>query len=193
MNRVCVFCGSNAGSDPLFAETARKLGHLLADRSIGLVFGGGKVGLMGILADSVLERKGEVIGVIPKPLARREIAHEGVPDLRIVRSMHERKALMAKLADAFVTLPGGLGTLEECCEILTWALLGIHRKPIGVLDVNGYYDPFLTLLDRQVEHGFLRPEHRELVVVRSDPALLLDALAEHEPQRIEPLLEWDQT
>jgi uncharacterized protein (TIGR00730 family) len=149
------------------------------ERGLGLVFGGSAIGLMGVLADEVLERGGKVVGVIPRSLERKEIAHRGVTRLHVVATMHARKAKMSALADAFVALPGGLGTLEELSEVLTWGYLGIHRKPTGLLDVAGYWRPFIRFLDHAVEEGFLRPEHRRLVIVDRDPGRLLDRLARH--------------
>ena len=172
--RVCVFCGSSPGSRPAYTDGARDLAAELVRRGIGLVYGGGSVGLMGVLADAVLEGGGEVIGVIPGPLASRELAHRGLTDLRVVDSMHERKATMASLADAFIALPGGLGTLEETLEILTWAQLGIHRKPVGVLNTEGYYDGLLRLLGHAVREGFVRQEYFALLLFGDTPAELLE-------------------
>lgn len=181
MSRVCVFCGSSAGARPEYAEAARALAIALADRGLGLVYGGGAVGLMGVLADAALARGVEIIGVIPRPLATREVAHAGIGDLRLVDSMHERKALMASLVDAFVTLPGGLGTLEETLEILTWAQLGIHRKPIGLLNVGGYFDNLLRMLAYAVGEGFVRREYFALLQFADTPAELLDRFAAWQP------------
>ncbi|HSD67414.1 MAG TPA: TIGR00730 family Rossman fold protein [Vicinamibacteria bacterium] len=180
MRRVCVFCGSSPGRDPRFAEQATALARELVSRGIGVVFGGGSIGLMGVLADHVLARGGAVTGVIPHGLAARELAHRGVADMRVVPTMHARKALMADLADGFVALPGGLGTLDELFEIVTWSQLGIHRKPIGVLNVAGYYDPLVALLDHAVAGGFVPAENRGLVIVDEEPAALLDRMAAHE-------------
>ena len=174
--RICVFCGSQMGASPRYREAARDFGTLLAGRGLGLVYGGGDVGLMGVLADAVLAAGGHAWGVIPRSLADREVAHAGLTELEIVTSMHERKARMADLADAFVALPGGLGTLDELFEIWTWAQLGIHAKPIGLLNVLGYFDPLLAFLDRTVEEGFVRPEHRATAAVDDDPARLLDRM-----------------
>jgi uncharacterized protein (TIGR00730 family) len=181
MTRVCVFCGSSAGARPAYAEAARSLAVELASRQIGLVYGGASVGLMGVLADTALAAGGEVIGVIPGPLGSREIAHTGLTDLRVVGSMHERKATMASLADGFISLPGGLGTLEETMEILTWAYLGIHRKPVGVLNVEGYYDALLRLLTHAMREGFIRPEYFGLLLFGETPAELLDRFAAWQP------------
>jgi hypothetical protein len=185
VKHICVFCGSSAGDDPRFLETARRTGALLAVRGLGLVYGGATVGLMGAVADAVLERGGHVTGVIPSRLVERELAHHGLPDLRVVASMHERKALMADLADGFVALPGGIGTLEETFEVLTWAQLGLHHKPIGILDVAGYYAPLLTFLDHAVASRFVRREHRDMLLVDPDPGRLLDRLAAHVPVDVE--------
>jgi len=177
MKRVCVFCGSSTGIDPLYASAARELATTMVSRGLGVVYGGGRVGLMGVVADTALAAGGEVIGVIPRPLASKELAHTGLTEMKFVASMHERKATMSALADAFVTLPGGLGTLEETFEILTWAQLGIQRKPIGILNVNGYYDPFLRLFEHGIGQGFIRAEYRGFICVASSPAALLDVMA----------------
>lgn len=193
LNRVCVFCGSSAGSRPAYAAAARELGEALVRRGLGLVYGGGGVGLMGVLADTVLAAGGEVIGVIPQALVDREVASPRVADLRVVDSMHERKAMMAELADAFVALPGGLGTLEELFEVLTWAQLGIHGKPCGLLDSEGYYAPLVAHLDHAVAERFVRSEHRELLVVERRPEALLDRLATHRPPAVAKWLDLDQS
>jgi uncharacterized protein (TIGR00730 family) len=176
VKRACVFCGSNAGANSVYADAARALGGTLARRKLGLVYGGGNVGLMGLLADAALAGGGEVIGVIPQAMVDRELAHRGVTSLRIVGSMHERKALMADLADAFIALPGGYGTLEEFCEVITCAQLGLHRKPCGLLNINGFYDPFLAQIERAVKDRFIRPQHQSLIVVAAEPEPLLDLL-----------------
>ncbi len=185
---LCVFCGSNPGRRAVYLETARQVGRVLAGAGVRLVYGGGRVGMMGALADATLEAGGTVVGIIPRHLAEREIAHGGVQDLRVVSSMHERKALMAELADAFITLPGGFGTLEETFETLTWSQLGLHDKPLLVLDVDGFYAPLLAFLDHAVEHGFLRPEHRRMVLVEQDPERVLDRLAGYSPPLVEKWL-----
>jgi hypothetical protein len=181
LRRICVFCGSSRGEDPRHAEAAASLGRLLASRGLGLVFGGGGVGLMGVLADHALAGGGSVTGVIPHGLAARELAHRGVADMRVVPTMHARKALMASLADAFVALPGGLGTLDELFEIATWSQLGIHRKPVGVLNVGGYYDPLVVLLEHAAASGFVTAGGRDLLLFDADPLRLLDRLAAHRP------------
>lgn len=177
MRRLCVFCGSSTGNQPAYAEAARALGALLARRGIGLVYGGGNVGLMGIIADAVMAHGGEAIGVIPETLAEREIAHTGVTELRIVDSMHARKAMMAELADGFVAMPGGVGTFEEFFEVVTWTQLGVHRKPCGLLNVKAFYTPLAAFIDQAVSEGFIKPVHRAFIIVDSDPARLLDSLA----------------
>ena len=177
LRRVCVFCGSKHGVRPEYAEAARAMGTALAGAGIGLVYGGGRVGLMGVVADAVLAASGEVIGVIPDHMADREIAHYGLTDLRIVPTMHERKALMYELSDGFAALPGGLGTLEELFEITTWSQLGLHAKPTGLLDVAGFYAPLVEFLDRLVTEGFVSERHRRLLRVAADPATLLARMA----------------
>ena len=185
MQRICVFCGSSAGGAPAYLEAARAAGRAIARRGIGLVYGGGSVGLMGAVADAVLAAGGEVTGVIPRALELRELAHRGLTRLHVVSSMHERKAKMAELADGFVALPGGMGTLEEFAEILTWAQLGLHRKPCGLLDVRGYYRPLVAFFDQAAAEGFVRPAHRALVLVREDPDALLDAFEAFRPPHVE--------
>jgi uncharacterized protein (TIGR00730 family) len=177
--RITVFCGSRTGNRPIYRDLATRLGHALAARSIGLVYGGGNVGLMGVVADAVLERGGEAIGVIPHGLERLELAHRGVRDMRVVDSMHERKQLMASLSQATIALPGSMGTMDELFESLTWSQLGIDVRPIGLLNVEGYYDAFLALLDRFQRDGFLEPRNLFALVVRDEPEALLDALETH--------------
>lgn len=177
IRRLCVFCGASPGRDPRHAALARAFGADLARRGIGIVYGGGRVGLMGALADGALAAGGEVIGVIPAALVDRELAHPGLTELRVVDTLHQRKQVMAELADAFVALPGGLGTLEELAEVLSWAQLGLHAKPCGLLDPEGYFEPLLGFLDRAVAEGFLAPAHRGLLLQASDVDRLLDALA----------------
>ena len=177
MKRICVYCGSSVGSQPVYREAALAMGAVLASRKIGLVYGGGNVGLMGVIADAVLAGGGEVIGVIPQSLADREIAHSGVTDLRIVDSMHTRKALMADLSDAFIAMPGGFGTFEEIFEAVTWTQLGVHRKPCGLLNVGGFYTPLALFIDQAVSEGFIKPVHRESIIVDDDPERLVTALA----------------
>lgn len=179
--RICVFCGSSKGRRPAYARAASDLGQALAGRGIGLVYGGAHVGTMGVLADAVLRGGGEVTGVIPRQMVDREIAHTGVTDLQVVADMHERKARMASLADAFVALPGGAGTLEELFEAWTWGQLGLHAKPCGLLDVAGYYAPLRRFVDHMVAEEYLRPEFRSMLLVDSDPARLIDRFAHYEP------------
>ncbi len=181
MKRVCVFCGSATGARAEYAEAARSVAAELARRGIGVVYGGGSVGLMGVLADAALASGVEVIGVIPRRLASRELAHRGLTELRLGDSMHERKALMAALADAFIALPGGVGTLEETFEVLSWAQLGIHGKPIGVLNVAGYWDDLIRFLSHTVHEGFVRPEYLELIQFAPTHAALLDGLGAWRP------------
>ncbi len=171
--RICVYAGSNPGADPAYAEAAADLARLLAERGIGVVYGGAHVGLMGILADTALAAGGEVVGVMPQDLVDREIAHTGLTELHVVASMHERKALMAELSDGFVALPGGAGTLEELIEVYTWSQLGLHDKPMGVLNIIGYYDGLAALLDHAVREGFLRAQHRAAMHAEPTPEALL--------------------
>src|SRR5215472_10733837 len=189
MKRICVFCGSSAGVRPEYRASAEELGAELSHRNIGLVYGGGNVGLMGAVADAVLKAGGEAIGVIPEHLMTREIGHKRLTKLHIVHSMHERKALMADLSDAFIALPGGFGTLEEFFEVLTWSQLGLHAKPCGVVNVLAYYTPLLAMLDHAVEEGFLKGQNRELVLARETPTELLRALEDWRPVPVEKWLE----
>ena len=184
IRRLAVFCGSNPGARPDYVEGARAFGHLLAQRGIGVVYGGSSVGLMSAVAEAVLDEMGDIIGVIPKMLVEREVAHKTLSDLRIVGSMHERKALMAELSDGFVALPGGIGTLEEFFEIWTWAQLGMHDKPCGLLNIAGYFDPLLEFLDRAVTEKFVREVHRSMVIVEDDPRALLSRFEAYEPPRV---------
>ena len=181
MKRVCVFCGSSVGGRPAYASAARELASELIRRRLGLVYGGGGIGLMGVLADAMLAEGGEVIGVIPRPLASKELAHPGLTEMRVVDSMHERKALMASLADGFVAMPGGFGTFEETLEIVTWSQLGIHRKPVGLLNVEGYYDGLLAMIAHAVKEGFVPREYRALSVSAATPERLLDAMDAWQP------------
>jgi len=181
MTRIGVFCGSSEGTRPDYADAARALAAELVKRKLGLVYGGGSVGLMGVLADTALAAGGEVIGVIPGPLASRELAHPGLTEMRVVGSMHERKATMAALVDGFIALPGGLGTFEETLEILTWAQLGIHRKPVGVLNVAGYWDGLLRMLSHAVGEGFVRRDYLALLLFADTPADLLDRFERWRP------------
>lgn len=177
MQRVCVYCGSNFGDRPSYKLAAQRLGKELVSHNIGLVYGGGNVGLMGAIADAVLAAGGGVIGVIPRALVEKEIAHTGLSQLRVVESMHERKALMAELSDAFIAMPGGFGTLEEFFEITTWTQLGFHKKACGLLNVDGFYDGLLAFLDQATEEKFVRPDHRAIVLAETDPAALIERLS----------------
>ena len=190
---LCVYCGSSMGRDPADVVAAAAVGRMLAANGVRLVYGGGAVGLMGVVADAVMDAGGEVLGVIPKGLFSNEVGHTGITELIEVRSMHERKQRMADEADAFLALPGGLGTLEELAEITTWAQLGIHAKPVGVLDLGGFWQPLLEFLDGAVEAGFLKPANRELIVRITDVDDVLAALGHHHPPTVPPLLTADET
>ncbi|RAU22183.1 TIGR00730 family Rossman fold protein [Paramagnetospirillum kuznetsovii] len=181
MRRVCVFCGSSMGNRPEYAAAAEELGRLIAAEGLELVYGGGNVGLMGVIADAVLAAGGKVIGVIPEALMRWEVGHDALTELRVVASMHERKAMMAELADGFIAMAGGIGTLEELFEIWTWGQLGLHAKPLGFLDVAGYYGHLHAFLDHMANEGFVKPRHRDMVVVESDPGALLRRLRGYTP------------
>ncbi len=193
MKRICVFCGTNAGSSPAFLRAADHLGTLLASRGIAIVYGGANVGLMGALADAALRAGGDVTGIIPRSLVEAEGSHTGLKDIRVVDSMHERKQLMHDLSDAFIALPGGLGTLEELFETLTWGQLGIHRKPVGVVNVERYFDPLLAMLDHGVDAGLVRPEHRALLLSETSAELLLARFAAYEAPVVERRLDRRQT
>lgn len=181
MQRVCVYCGSNEGDDPAYVHAAQALGHALACANIGLVYGGASIGLMGAVANAALAAGGQVTGVIPRVLAEKEIAHRGLTDLRVVSSMHERKALMAELSDGFVALPGGIGTLEELFEVWTWAQLGHHAKPCAVLNVNGFYDDLITFLNGVADRRFMKTAHRAMLIVVQEPIELIGRLRAYEP------------
>lgn len=193
MNRVCVYCGSSIGNNPVYRDAAIAMGRLLAARGIGLVYGGGNVGLMGVIAETVMAGGGEVIGVIPQSLADREIAHVGVTDLRIVDSMHTRKAMMADLSDAFIAMPGGFGTFEEIFEAVTWTQLGVHRKPCGLLNAGGFYSALAVFIDQAVSEGFIKPVHRAAIVVDDDPERLLDSLTRIELPDVPKWIKKDET
>jgi uncharacterized protein (TIGR00730 family) len=179
MSRICVFCGSSPGNRSVYLEAAQQLGRSIAQRGWGLVYGGGKVGLMGAVANAALAAQGEVIGVIPYALEQREVAHDGLTQLRVVNTMHERKALMADLSDAFIALPGGYGTLDELSEVVTWTQLGVHRKPCGLLNVDGFFDGLLTFLDEAVQQGFVSTGNRGLLLCDTDANRLLDRILQH--------------
>ena len=191
--RLCVFAGSSVGRRDTYAAAAGDLARIAVARGYGLVYGGGRVGLMGVLADEALAAGGEVIGVLPRALATKELAHRGLTRLEVVASMHERKARMAELSSAFVALPGGVGTLEEMFEVYTWGQLGLHRKPCGVLDVDGYWDDLGRLLDRAVEEGFLRLEHRRMLLLEVDATRLLDRFEAYQPPEIPKWIARDET
>lgn len=189
LENICVYCGSNAGRQAVYAEAARAFGRELAQRGLGLVYGGSSAGIMGILADAVLENGGRVIGVIPEALVRKEMAHRGLTEQHIVTSMHERKTMMAEKADGFVALPGGVGTLEEIFETWTWAQLGFHAKPCGLLNIAGYFDKLTAFLDHTVEEAFMRPQHRAMLAVESDPGRLLEHFARYTPPTVSKWIE----
>lgn len=193
MKRICVFCGSNSGSKPEYLQAAEAVGAFLASKEIELVFGGGRVGLMGRVADTVLNHGGRVIGIIPEQLAIREVAHAGLTELVVVNSMHERKAKMAELADGFVALPGGFGTFEEFCEIVTWAQLGIHQKPCALLNVGGFYDSLIRMIDFSTSQNFIRPEHRSLVLVDEKIETLYEKMINFTPPVLEKWLDKSST
>lgn len=187
MKRLCIFCGSSTGAHPDYARAATDMGSLLVREKMSLVYGGGGIGLMGTVANAVLEGGGEVIGIIPKALARKEVAHQSLTDLRVVQSMHERKALMAELADGFLALPGGLGTFDEFFEILTWAQLGFHGKPCALLNVNGYFDGMLAFLKHSQQEGFVRQENLDSLLVDTDGPRILDKMNQYQPA---PVPKW---
>jgi hypothetical protein len=193
MNAVCIFCGSNAGTNPAYAQAARETGALLAQRGLTLVYGGGSIGLMGLSADAVLAAGGQVRGVIPDFLDKREVGHKRIQEQIVVGSMHERKQRMADLSDGFLALPGGMGTLDELCEIITWSQLGLHRKPIALLNVAGYFDSFLQFMDRGVAEGFIPPLTRASMLVDSEPARLLDRMEAYQGPELPPILRPGQT
>lgn len=184
MKRVCVFCGSSSGARAEYARAAAETGELVARRGLGLVYGGGHVGLMGVVADAALRAGGEVIGVITQALKDREVAHAGLTELHVVRTMHERKALMAALGDAFLVLPGGIGTLEEFFEVWTWGQLGEHAKPVGLVNAGGYYDGLVQFVDTMRAEGFVKAKHRDMLIVADTPAAVLDAFARYEPPTV---------
>lgn len=193
MQRICVYCGANPGNDPAFQAAAQELAQELAQRGLGLVYGGASVGLMGILADTMLAAGGEVIGVIPRVLVDREVAHPGLTELHQVDSMHQRKATMAELADGFIALPGGFGTLEELFEMLTWGQLGLHRKPCGLLNINGYYQGLVDFLDHAVAAGLLMEDNRRMLLQSEQPSQLLDRFQDYQPPSLEPWLAPENT
>lgn len=194
LRTICVFCGSSPGNEPIYMETARLLGEEMVRRNIGLVYGGGSVGLMGEVARTVHEGGVPVLGVIPSALAPKELSGDSIGELIIVDSMHERKALMAQRSDAFLTMPGGYGTMDELFEVVTWVQLGIQSKPVGLLNTTGYFDPIITWIELALAKGFLRAHHREILVAEFEPAALLDCLAVHEPPAgLVKWMDWEQT
>jgi uncharacterized protein (TIGR00730 family) len=192
IDKICVYCGSSPGRRPAFALAAQQLARAMHKRGIGLVYGGAAVGIMGILANAVLEAGGEAIGVIPKSLAIKEVAHHNLTELHVVSSMHERKAMMADLADGFIALPGGWGTLEEIFEILTWAQLGFHEKPCGLLNVEGYYDPLIDFLENAIEQQFVREVCRPMLMKADEPAALLDQFSEYRAPKVRKWMAEDE-
>jgi len=194
IKRICVFCGSNHGARSTYTDAAQQLGKALVSQGVGLVYGGGSIGLMTVVANAVLEEKGEVIGVIPHALSSKEFAHDGLTELHLVSSMHERKAMMAELSDAFIAMPGGFGTLDEFFEIVTWAQLGLHTKPIGLLNVGGYFDLLLKFVDYMLRERFISSEHRQLIITSHDPEELLLKLIRYKPsQPIPKVIDWKET
>lgn len=193
LKRICVFCGSRAGDDEIYRHAAERLGTVLAEQNIELVFGGGSVGMMGAVADAALAGNVAVHGVIPEILAEREAMHPHVQPMHVVDSMHTRKALMAKLSDAFIAMPGGFGTLEELFEVITWAQLGIHQKPVGLLNVGGFFDGLIHFLNHTIEQGFVNPKYRQLMVVDHEPHALLDRLRSYRPLHLPPIISEEQT
>lgn len=194
IKRICVFCGSNPGARSVYTDVAQQLGKAIVSHGMGLVYGGGSIGLMGVIADAVLKEKGNVIGVIPHALSSREFAHPGLTELRMVSSMHERKAMMAKLSDAFIAMPGGFGTADEFFEILTWAQLGMHTKPTGLLNVEGYYDLLLAFINHGLQERFIQTKHHQLITTSHDPEKLLRSLIRRKSfKNIPQLIEWKET
>ncbi|MEO0470029.1 MAG: TIGR00730 family Rossman fold protein [Bacteroidota bacterium] len=193
MKSICVFCGSNTGHDPIYSDLAQQLGHLLVDQNIKLIYGAGKVGLMGIIAEAMLAKGGEVVGVIPGFLKAKEVGHDGLTEMIETDTMHQRKQIMADLSEGFIAMPGGFGTMDELCEILTWAQLGLHQFPIGILNVNGYFDTLIQLFDHMVQEGFVTPVNRQLVIEAASPAELLEKMRNYNPPRAEKWLDRTRT
>ncbi len=194
IKRICVFCGSNTGARSVYTNAAQQLGKVIVSQGMGLVYGGGSIGLMGVIADAVLREKGNVIGVIPHALSAKEFAHPGLTELRMVSSMHERKAMMAKLSDAFIAMPGGFGTFDELFEILTWAQLGLHTKPIGLLNVEGYFDLLLMFINHVLEERFIQAKHRQMIITSHDPEELLSEIIRRRPLYKAPkFIDWKET
>ena len=193
MKNICVYCGSSSGRLEIYADGARALARALVAKDLGLVYGGASIGLMGLIADTVLQLGGRVVGVIPEALARKEVAHHGLTELHITQSMHERKTRMAELSDGFIAMPGGIGTFEEIFEIWTWAQLGIHAKPCGLLNVAGYFDALTTFLDHATQEQFLKPQHRSVLIVEQEPVALLDRFAAYQPPSVQKWLAADES
>jgi len=193
IKRICVYCGSSSGKKPDYAQQARSLAEHLLEQNIGLVYGGANIGIMGEVANAVLQGGGEVMGIIPKSLARKEVAHFGLSDLRVVDSMHQRKTIMADESDGFIALPGGIGTLEELFEILTWAQLGFHQKPCGLLNVESYYDDLERFLNKAVDQGFVRKQHRDMLLIKAEPAELLTSMLQYRAPKMDKWIDRDQT
>lgn len=193
LNKICVYCGSSPGRRPVYIEQAQNLGRLFAQRKIELIYGGASVGVMGKLADAVLKNGGNVTGIIPENLVSKEVAHNGLTDLQVVESMHERKSLMAELSDGFIALPGGMGTVEELFEILTWGQLGLHRKPVGLLNENNYFDHLSAFLDHAVSEHFIKPDHREMLLIEKDPEALLTRFKGYESPVVEKWIDREDT
>ncbi len=193
LKRICVFCGSSPGRSPRYMEVAASLGRAMAARKIGLVYGGASVGLMGVIADAIMQAGGDVIGVIPESLVKYEVAHRGLKDLRVVASMHERKAAMTDLSDGFIAMPGALGTMDELFEALSWAQLGEHTKPCGMLNIDDYYAHLVAFLDHAVDERFLRVEHRALLLIETEPVAMLDRLASYVPPKFEKWIDRSET
>jgi len=193
MKSVCVYCGSNSGRQEAYSNAARELAKSLVNRNIRLVYGGGSIGLMGLLADTVVQFGGQAVGVIPEALVRKEVAHNNLTELHVTQSMHERKNLMAELSDGFIALPGGIGTLEELFEIWTWAQLGIHRKPCGLLNVEGYFNSMISFLDHAVLEQFVKQNHRSILIVEQNPEALLNRFADYKPPPIQQWVEKSET
>ena len=193
MKAICVYCGSSPGRLDVYASAARALGQAMVERDLGLVYGGASIGLMGLIADTVMQLGGRAVGVIPKGLARKEVVHRHLTELHVTQSMHERKTLMAELSDGFIAMPGGIGTFEEIFEIWTWAQLGIHAKPCGLLNVAGYYDALTNFLDHAAAEQFLKPDQRSLLMVEQEPQALLDRFASYQPPSVRKWLDADES
>jgi len=193
LNKICVYCGSSPGKRSIYTEQAKKLGELFVQREIDLVYGGASVGVMGVIADAVIDNGGRATGIIPEALLRKEVAHDRLTDLQVVGSMHDRKARMADISDGFIALPGGLGTVEELFEMLTWAQLGFHQKPVGILNVSGYFDHLSTFLDHAVAEQFVKKEHRKMLMIEDDPEKLIDAFEQYESPVVEKWIDREST